>query len=314
MLQLPQRARLLLRMTALVLSVLAMPRALETRHPVWLISLGENSDAAERSRAMLREVSALFRVPGVRAGDVAAHVHGMAPDAALTTEHEAGRRGFGRIAALVSHLAAMHAIAKHYDARISLSHDPIAIVVQDDASLEFSQWWGRVGMRLDHFIDAAPADFQFVQLAPVADNAVWHQLDRTPIAADPTRVLARWASTAPAGLGCYAVRASTAQYLTRTFWRRHGEIGAPRWDILPFLADAQRRVDLANVYPEAFLFGRAVGYVALTAPVSYHLDGSWFARGRTRDDEHAEVCARAMLAARWRMWAATQVRGCNARS
>eukprot|EP00966_Prymnesium_polylepis_P055002 1271452-Prymnesium_polylepis.2 len=56
-----------------------------------------------------------------------------------------------------------------------------------------------------------------------------------------------------------------------------------------------------------FLFSRAVAFTALTSPVSYHVEGSWFQRGRTHNDLHSEICARAMLGARWRLWAATQV-------
>lgn len=279
---------------------LALPRPLETVHPVWYISLDDaGSEADARLRHVLRMVKHVTRVDAIRATDLDDHIHGMRPDAGGNDER--GQRGLGRLAGLVSHLAAMRSIAEHF-ASTNIAHDPLAIVVQDDVSLEFAQWWGRIGITFDNFVDAAPNDWQVLQLSPVADSAMWQQLDRVPIGAHPPRIISRWsAGSAPSGLGCYAVRASTAMYFTRTFWRQR------RFDVLPFLADAQRRVDLATVYAEMFVFSRAVTYTALTSPVSYHLEGSWFTRGRTHDNVHAEICARAMLAARWRMWAATQL-------
>eukprot|EP00966_Prymnesium_polylepis_P036138 838407-Prymnesium_polylepis.1 len=190
----------------------------------------------KRTKNTLRSIKEVHRVDGVRTGELEKYIHGIPPTAMSTDDDERHRRGLGRLASLVSHLMALESIAKHFASTASLHVDPLAVVVQDDFSLEFAQWWGRVGVPFDSFMADAPPDWQMLQLAPVADSALWRELDRAPIGLNVTRLTARWSSlVAPAGLGCYAVRASTAMYFTRTFLRHR------RWDVLPYFADAQRR-------------------------------------------------------------------------
>ena len=275
--------------TSLCLCALFAPidALLPTSLPVFYISM-DSDDRHILHNVLGWQATKPRRVAGVTAEELPARLVGL--DGSRFNPDLPDMR---QIAVLVSHLEAMRLIGQ--ELRSDANEDALALVVQDDASLHFAHIWQQRGLMLDDFVHAAPSDWQMVQLATTGH---WELLDRWPLEVPPPRLLMRWAGS-PAGMGCYAVRASTARYFARAFRAPTG-----RWDVLSFLADAQRRVAVMTPLVELFFFSRAVTYASLASPMAYTLEGARAAKGRTHETVQHQLCAQEILGYRWRLWSA----------
>lgn len=277
---------------------------LSTSHPVFFISMDRAHDQHLLHR-LLGPQSGAQRVEGVAPVALPNHAHGFDKRSFDPT-----KPGMRKIATLLSHLEAMRSISHAIPCTPENDH-AAAVVVQGDASLHFAHVWQSRGLSLNDFVTAAPADWQVVQLASTGG---WHLLDRWPLEAPPPLMLARWTGSGPVGMGCYAVRVATARYFARAFWRDG------KWDVLRYLVDAEKRIDVSLPLPELFFYSRAVAYSSLASPVASTLDDEMLSSRWLATTEHAAEaqqharCEREMLSFRWRLWAARNAREASAKA